>query len=228
MTGFHGPDPGSFDEFLARFLGSGAGGPRGPGRPDPARMLEERLQRREPTGRAPSLTPAAKRALLDGHQVSRSLGSTYIGPEHILLAIAANDESAAGRLLDDGRLTDGQGRTVDRLRDVFRPEFLNRIDEIIVFRRLDTDQLATITQLLLEETRRRLAERDVTVEFRPEAVQRLAEMGHQPEFGARPLRRTSQREVDNRLSAMLLAGEISPGRHVRVGARDGELTVEAA
>ncbi|HEY4418223.1 MAG TPA: ATP-dependent Clp protease ATP-binding subunit, partial [Pseudonocardia sp.] len=159
MTSFTGPDePGSFDEFLARYLGSGSGtgGPRGPVRrvdfnrlmsagarelvmaaaqeamdrgetdldtqhlllastvidatrrwldragvdPDAvARVLDERLRRSEPTGRAPSLTPAAKRALLDGHQVARSLGSTYIGPEHVLLAIAANTESAAGKLL---------------------------------------------------------------------------------------------------------------------------------
>jgi ATP-dependent Clp protease ATP-binding subunit ClpC len=176
------------------------------------------------------------------------------------------------QVLDDGRLTDGQGRTVDfrnavvimtsnvgselitsqgmtlgfgspreestddaaglrdkimpRLREVFRPEFLNRIDETIVFRRLDTDQLASITDLLLDETRRRLAAREVTIEFTPEAVRRLAELGHQPEFGARPLRRTIQREVDNRLSSLLLAGELEPGRHVQVDASDGELTIK--
>jgi ATP-dependent Clp protease ATP-binding subunit ClpC len=159
------------------------------------------------------------------------------------------------QVLDEGRLTDGQGRTVDfrntviimtsnvgselitnrgttlgdrltpRLRDVFRPEFLNRIDEIIVFRRLDPEQLATITDLLLEDTRRRLASQDVTVEFTSAAVRRLAELGHQPEFGARPLRRTIQREVDNRLSTMLLAGELPRGAHVRVDARDDELDI---
>jgi ATP-dependent Clp protease ATP-binding subunit ClpC len=176
------------------------------------------------------------------------------------------------QVLDEGRLTDGQGRTVDfrntviimtsnvgselitnrgatlgfgssadpanrddaalrdrimpRLRDVFRPEFLNRIDEIIVFRRLDPEQLATITDLLLEETRRRLAGQDVTVEFTSAAVRRIAELGYQPEFGARPLRRTIQREVDNRLSGLLLEGKLTPGNHVRVDERDGELEVE--
>jgi ATP-dependent Clp protease ATP-binding subunit ClpC len=166
------------------------------------------------------------------------------------------------QVLDDGRLTDGQGRTVDfkntvvimtsnlgsdligrrrlgfdgggregggggadaqaqdrimsRLREAFRPEFLNRIDEIIVFRQLDEVQLRQITSLLLEETVRRLHAQDITVDFTDEAVDWLARRGFQPEFGARPLRRTIQREVDNRLSAMLLGGELSPGQHVTV------------
>jgi ATP-dependent Clp protease ATP-binding subunit ClpC len=177
------------------------------------------------------------------------------------------------QVLDDGRLTDGQGRTVDfrntviimtsnvgselvsshgatlgfgsaadsaarddaalrdrmmpRLRDVFRPEFLNRIDEIIVFRRLDAEQLATITDLLLEDTRRRLQAQDISVEFTPAAVQRLAELGYQPEFGARPLRRTIQREIDNRLSGLLLAGKLGPGSHVKVDVHDGEFDIQS-
>jgi ATP-dependent Clp protease ATP-binding subunit ClpC len=166
------------------------------------------------------------------------------------------------QVLDDGRLTDGQGRTVDfkntvvimtsnlgsdligrrrlgfdgggedvqaqdrvmsRLREAFRPEFLNRIDEIIVFRQLDEVQLRQITSLLLEETVRRLHAQDITVDFTAEAVDWLARRGFQPEFGARPLRRTIQREVDNRLSAMLLGGELSPGQHVTVAQADDAL-----
>jgi ATP-dependent Clp protease ATP-binding subunit ClpC len=170
------------------------------------------------------------------------------------------------QVLDDGRLTDGQGRTVDfkntvvimtsnlgsdligrrrlgfdgggedaqaqdqaqdrvmsRLREAFRPEFLNRIDEIIVFRQLDEVQLRQITSLLLEETVRRLHAQDITVDFTTEAVDWLARRGFQPEFGARPLRRTIQREVDNRLSAMLLGGELSPGQHVTVAEADDAL-----
>ena len=166
------------------------------------------------------------------------------------------------QVLDDGRLTDGQGRTVDfkntvvimtsnlgsdlisrrtlgfggdggadeaqlrdriisRLRESFRPEFLNRIDEIIVFRQLDELQLRQITSLLLEETRRRLHAQDITVDFTTEAIDWLAHKGFQPEFGARPLRRTIQREVDNRLSAMLLDGRLQPGQHVEV-VREGD------
>jgi ATP-dependent Clp protease ATP-binding subunit ClpC len=168
------------------------------------------------------------------------------------------------QLLDDGRLTDGQGRTVDfkntvvimtsnlgsdligrrrlgfdnsgaadeqtqdrvmaRLREAFRPEFVNRIDEIIIFRSLDETQLSEITSLLLEETRRRLHAQDVTVDFTTEAIGWLANRGFQPEFGARPLRRTIQREVDNRLSAMLLDGRLGPGQHVTVAREDDALT----
>jgi ATP-dependent Clp protease ATP-binding subunit ClpC len=169
------------------------------------------------------------------------------------------------QVLDDGRLTDGQGRTVDfkntvvimtsnlgsdaigrrrlgfddghaaggddtrdrvmsRLREAFRPEFLNRIDEIIVFRQLDQPQLRQITSLLLQETVRRLHAQAITVEFTPDAVDWLSQRGFQPEYGARPLRRTIQREVDNRLSAMLLDGRVVPHQHVIVGREDDALT----
>jgi len=174
------------------------------------------------------------------------------------------------QILDDGRLTDGQGRTVDfkntvlimtsnlgsdlitrrgsalgfagptadsasgqqdavagqlmrRLRESFRPEFLNRIDEIIVFRQLDKAELRQVTELLLEETRRRLHAQDVIVEFAPAAVDWIAEHGYQPEFGARPMRRTIQREVDNQLSRMLLDGKITAGEQVTVDVQDGRL-----
>ncbi|MCO6008636.1 ATP-dependent Clp protease ATP-binding subunit [Actinoallomurus purpureus] len=173
------------------------------------------------------------------------------------------------QLLDDGRLTDAQGRTVDfrntviimtsnlgsdvigsgglatgfsegnggedaslrervmrRLREAFRPEFLNRIDEIIVFRRLDAEQLRQITDLLLDETRRRLRAQNLSIEFTKEAVDWLARRGYQPEFGARPLRRTIQREVDNRLSSMLLGGRLNPGDEVRVTVRDDQIDFE--
>jgi ATP-dependent Clp protease ATP-binding subunit ClpC len=159
------------------------------------------------------------------------------------------------QVLDDGRLTDGQGRTVDfrntvvimtsnlgsdsivrrrlgfeggtgnggaqervmgLLRESFRPEFLNRIDEIIIFRQLDETQLRQITSLLLEETTRRLHAKAITIEYAAGAVGWLARRGFQPEFGARPLRRTIQREVGNRLSSMLLDGRLLSGQHVTV------------
>ncbi|MFI2203144.1 ATP-dependent Clp protease ATP-binding subunit [Streptomyces sp. NPDC020192] len=171
------------------------------------------------------------------------------------------------QVLDDGRLTDSQGRTVDftntvitmtsnlgsevitqrgagigfgpggaeadeearrerilrPLREHFRPEFLNRIDEIVVFRQLTGEQLRQITGLLLEGTRRLLDGQGVTVTFTDAAVDWLAERGYQPEYGARPLRRTIQREVDNQLSRLLLNGAITEGSHVTVAVTDGRL-----
>ncbi|WP_328563595.1 ATP-dependent Clp protease ATP-binding subunit [Streptomyces coelicoflavus] len=171
------------------------------------------------------------------------------------------------QVLDDGRLTDSQGRTVDfsntvvvmtsnlgsdvitrrgagigfgsggaeadeearreqvlrPLREHFRPEFLNRVDEIVVFRQLSGEQLRQITSLLLEQTRRMVHAQNITVEFTDAAVDWLAERGYQPEYGARPLRRTIQREVDNELSRLLLDGRVAEGGRVTVDVEDGRL-----
>ncbi|WP_236827666.1 MULTISPECIES: AAA family ATPase [unclassified Blastococcus] len=176
------------------------------------------------------------------------------------------------QVLDDGRLTDSQGRTVDfrstvsimtsnlgselivgrhtplgfgnggegvadeslrdrlmrRLRESFRPEFLNRIDEIVVFRQLERTQLERITDLLLEETRRRLRAQGIELDVSPEAVSWLAERGFEPQFGARPLRRAIQREVDNRLSRLLLDGRVRSGQRVHAVVGDGRLDFEVA
>ena len=163
------------------------------------------------------------------------------------------------QILDDGRLTDAQGRTVDFkhtvvimtsnlgaariqdyarrgesfeelkaelmevLRGSFRPEFINRIDEIIVFRALTDEQLAEITKLLLDRLVRRLHAQGIEVIFTDEAIELLAHEGFDPEFGARPLRRTIQRLVENELSRMVLSDAIGPGDRVTVDALEGEL-----
>jgi ATP-dependent Clp protease ATP-binding subunit ClpB len=148
------------------------------------------------------------------------------------------------QILDDGRLTDGQGRTVDfrntvivmtsnirsseALRDVFRPEFLNRIDEIVVFHPLSRDQLADIVELQLERLRARLAERGLSLELTDSAKELLAEAGWDPTYGARPLKRAIQRMVENPLALRLLEGEFEEGDTVRVDAGDGELVFEKA
>lgn len=166
------------------------------------------------------------------------------------------------QILDDGRLTDAQGRTVDFknavvimtsnlgadrirqharqkesfdqlkedlmevLRHSFRPEFINRIDEIIVFRALTEEQIAEITKLLLERLVRRLRAQHVEIEFADEAVALLSHEGFDPEYGARPLRRTIQRLVENELSRMLLNGDVEPGDRVTVGVTEGDLQFE--
>ncbi len=166
------------------------------------------------------------------------------------------------QILDDGRLTDSQGRTVDFkntviimtsnlgaeriqaharrnesfeelkedmmqiLRHSMRPEFLNRIDEVIVFHALTREQIADIARLLLERTMRRLRAQDIEIEVTEEALEILAEEGFDPEFGARPLRRTIQRRVDNDLSRMVLEGSLNPRDKVVIAEEDGNLTFE--
>jgi ATP-dependent Clp protease ATP-binding subunit ClpB len=147
------------------------------------------------------------------------------------------------QLLDDGRLTDGQGRTVNFTNtvlimtsnlpgepaDFFKPEFINRVDEIIRFRALTEDDLGSIVIIQLGSLRRRLADRRITLEVSPAAEQALAKAGYDPSFGARPLKRVIQRELGDRLAAALLDGTISDGDTVvvDVGA-DGELSVAPA
>ncbi len=146
------------------------------------------------------------------------------------------------QVLDDGRLTDGQGRTVDfrntvlimtsnvrsedALRDVFRPEFLNRIDEIVEFRPLSREQIAEIVELQLARLRDRLAERRIELELTDAAKEVLAEAGWDPAYGARPLKRAIQRLVENPLALRLLEGDFVDGDTIRVDAEDGELRFE--
>src|SRR5512132_2712284 len=148
------------------------------------------------------------------------------------------------QILDDGRLTDGQGRTVDfrntvlimtsnirsqeQMREVFRPEFLNRIDEIVEFKPLTKDELADIVELQLERLRARLADRGLELELTDEAKHVLAEAGWDPTYGARPLKRAIQRLVENPLALRLLEGDFGEGDAIRVDAQDGELVFEKA
>jgi ATP-dependent Clp protease ATP-binding subunit ClpB len=143
------------------------------------------------------------------------------------------------QVLDDGRLTDGQGRTVDfrntvlimtsnirsadQLRDVFRPEFLNRIDEIVEFQALTRDQIDEIVEQQLGRLRERLAERGLQLDLTDEAKAAIADAGWDPAYGARPLKRAIQRLVENPLALRLLEGDFGEGDIVRVDAQDGEL-----
>lgn len=165
------------------------------------------------------------------------------------------------QVLDDGRLTDGQGRTVDFrntililtsnlgsqylvdpltseeekkrqvlevVRASFKPEFLNRLDDLVVFSALDEAELGRIAQLQIDRLAKRLAERRLTLEVTPEALAWLAEEGNDPAYGARPLRRLIQTAIGDRLAKEILAGEVRDGDTVRVDRFEDGLIVGAA
>jgi ATP-dependent Clp protease ATP-binding subunit ClpB len=167
------------------------------------------------------------------------------------------------QILDDGRLTDSQGRTVDfrntviimtsniggsyilehanadwalvetqvtqAMRAHFKPEFLNRVDDIIIFRPLGTAQIEHIVDLQLDRFRRLLADRKITLEIAPEAKRLLAEEGYDPAFGARPLKRAIQRLIQNPLALQLLEGRFREGEHlVATVGEGGKLVFERA
>ena len=159
------------------------------------------------------------------------------------------------QVLDDGRLTDGQGRTVDFKNTVivmtsnlgshliqenpgkdmsveltqlvgehFRPEFVNRIDEIVTFNSLGKDQIADIAKIQLEILSSRLADLDLKLDLNDAAMQMIIDKGYDPAFGARPLKRTIQQLLENPLSQKILAGDFLPGAHINAGVTNGEIT----
>ncbi|MEU6682356.1 ATP-dependent Clp protease ATP-binding subunit [Streptomyces sp. NPDC046832] len=258
-------------------------GPTGVGKTELARALAEAL-----FGSEDRMVRLDMSEYQERHTVSRLIGAPpgYVGHEeagqltevvrrhpYSLLLLDEVEKAHPDvfnillQVLDDGRLTDSQGRTVDfsntvivmtsnlgsevitrrgattgfaaggadadeearreqilrPLREHFRPEFLNRIDEIVVFRQLTTEELRRITNLLLDRTRSLVRDKGVTVTFTDRAVEWLADRGYQPEYGARPLRRTIQREVDNELSRLLLDGRVDNGGEVAVDVEDGAL-----
>ena len=165
------------------------------------------------------------------------------------------------QVLDDGRITDSQGRTVDfrntiiimtsnigahhllgsdggeipddirnkvlaELRGHFRPEFLNRVDDIVVFAPLGREQIQEIVELQFNDLRARLAERDIRLELTPEARQFIADRGYDPVYGARPLRRYISHEIETRLGRALLSGEVMDGATVTLDVREGELVFD--
>ncbi len=146
------------------------------------------------------------------------------------------------QVLDDGRLTDGQGRTADFTNavlvmtsnlpgeptDFFRPEFVNRIDEIVRFRPLDEADMGRIVEIQLEALRRRLAGRRITLEVLDDAAQALGVLGYDPVYGARPLKRLLQKVIADPLASALLEGRITDGDRVRAVVREGAVVVEPA
>jgi ATP-dependent Clp protease ATP-binding subunit ClpB len=164
------------------------------------------------------------------------------------------------QVLDDGRLTDGQGRTVDfkntliimtsnigseylasqkddedveaarpyvmaEMRTKFRPEFLNRIDEIILFHRLRREQMGAIVDIQMARLQKLVADRKLKLELDEQARTWLANRGYDPTYGARPLKRVIQRSVQDPLAEQILAGRIRDGDPVRISVRDGALSI---
>jgi len=167
------------------------------------------------------------------------------------------------QVLDDGRLTDSQGHTVDfrntiiimtsnigsphllngidengnlkpgakeqvlaELKDHFRPEFLNRIDETVIFLPLRRDQVSKIVELQLDHLRERLVERKISLALTPEAKEFVANEAYDPVYGARPLKRYVQHNIETPLAKLIIAGTIRDGQHVSVGVENGELTFD--
>ncbi len=164
------------------------------------------------------------------------------------------------QVLDDGRLTDGHGRTVDFRNTVvimtsnlgsqviqemagaehydrmkaavleivgqhFRPEFINRIDDIVVFHPLEREHIRRIVEIQLGWLRRRLADRELSIELTPAALDRLGEAGFDPVYGARPLKRALQQQLENPLAQRILAGEYVPGDTIRVEVKGDSLVM---
>ncbi|MGN6388876.1 MAG: AAA family ATPase, partial [Burkholderiaceae bacterium] len=166
------------------------------------------------------------------------------------------------QVLDDGRMTDGQGRTVDfrntvivmtsnlgshkiqsmegsdpalvklavmaEVRNHFRPEFINRIDEIVVFHALDAKNIGAIAKIQLHILEQRLAKMDMALDVTDGALQKIAEAGFDPVYGARPLKRAIQQEIENPLSKQILEGRFGPKDTIRVEAENGRLEFEKA
>jgi ATP-dependent Clp protease ATP-binding subunit ClpB len=168
------------------------------------------------------------------------------------------------QMLDDGRLTDSKGRTInfrnavvimtsnvgsaqirtitqregqhadvrrvvlEELDRTFRPEFLNRIDEIVIFRALDRQQMRDILELLLGRVTSKMAELELKVEFSEDVKEKIVAEGFDPTYGARPLKRVIQRLLENPLSNVLLSGKVDPGGSVSVDLRDGEVVFTCA
>jgi len=163
------------------------------------------------------------------------------------------------QILDEGRLTDGHGRTVDfkntviimtsnvgsqfildpditevemdmrvteMMQATFKPEFLNRVDEVIIFHRLALEHIKGIVEIQLDLLRKRLAERDITLEITEAAKAYLAQQGYDPAYGARPLKRLIQREIQDKVALALLKGEFSDGDTIRVDERGLELVFD--
>ncbi|MBO0985266.1 ATP-dependent Clp protease ATP-binding subunit [Rathayibacter sp. SD072] len=157
--------------------------------------------------------------------MTSNLGSEFLASRSGALGFVAQSDASAEGFASEKDLRD---RVMGRLREAMRPEFLNRIDEIVLFRKLGRAQLREIVGIVLDATRARLAPREVSLEVTEAAIDWLAEHGYEPQYGARPLRRLVQRSVDDRIADLFVSGDVTDGGAVRVDAVGGELVVTSA
>jgi ATP-dependent Clp protease ATP-binding subunit ClpB len=230
-------------------------GPTGVGKTETARALAEFLFDDET-----AMVRVDMSEYMEKHSVARMIGAPpgYVGYEeggalteavrrkpHSVLLLDEVEKAHPDvfhvllQLLDDGRLTDGQGHVVDftqtlvlmtsnlraedELKRTFRPEFLNRLDEVIAYRPLEKDVLRKIVSVQIDRLARHLAEQEIGLELTDDALDLLAAEGWDPEYGARPLKRAIQRRVQNPLASAILAGELTASDVARFDAVDGEL-----
>jgi len=250
-------------------------GPTGVGKTELAKALAETLFDDEQ-----KIVRVDMSEYMERHSVARLIGAPpgYVGYEeggHLTEAVRRDPYSVVLmdeiekahpdvfnvllQILDDGRLTDGKGRTVDftncvvimtsnlgtslhdssldyegmksRVMDSvqshFKPEFLNRLDDIIVFHALTSDEIRKITELQIEDLRKRLVPKGLDVEVTAEVVSELAREGYDPVYGARPLKRLVQRELENRIATALLRGSVKEGDTILVSRENGEIEIRA-
>ncbi|MWV49174.1 AAA domain-containing protein [Rathayibacter sp. VKM Ac-2803] len=157
--------------------------------------------------------------------MTSNLGSEFLASRSGALGFVAHSDDSAEGFASEKDLRD---RVMGRLREAMRPEFLNRIDEIVLFRRLGREQLREIVSIVLDATRARLTSREVSLEVTEAAIDWLAEHGYEPQYGARPLRRLVQRSVDDRIADLFVSGDVTDGGAVSVDAVGGELVVTSA
>ncbi|WP_030739262.1 ATP-dependent Clp protease ATP-binding subunit [Streptomyces sp. NRRL S-31] len=159
--------------------------------------------------------------ILDDGRLTDAQGRT-VDFRHCVVIMTSN--IGARRILDHrGDVSDLRGELMDELRTRFLPEFLNRIDDIIIFHGLTEDDLARIVDHLLDRSKRKVRAQGMDLEVSEAAKKLLIAHGHQPEFGARPLRRTIQTELDNRIATLLLSGDAEPGDTIVADVRDDSL-----
>ncbi|MGE3466441.1 MAG: AAA family ATPase, partial [Pyrinomonadaceae bacterium] len=166
---------------------------------------------------------------LDDGRLTDSKGRV-VDFKNTVLIMTSNLGSREIQSATENPLADRDVRTdvLQVLRDHFKPEFLNRVDDIVVFKQLSRDQIAQIIDVQLEKLRQMLEERGIEIVLEPSAKDLLVEKGYDPVYGARPLKRAIQSLVQNPLAVKLLNGEVGSGQMVRVSAEDGEMKFSPA